>query len=54
MHTLELIYFDCNTQDTMEKAVVSFRVFQLSAIALKKSCQMFDCNTSVYMYFLRL
>ena len=30
------------------------RFFQLSAIALKKSRQRFDCNTSVYMYFLRL
>ena len=37
-----------------EKAVVSFKFVQLSAIALKKSRLKFDCNASVYMYFLRL
>ena len=36
IHTLELIYFDSNTQETMKNVVVSFRFFQLSAIALKK------------------
>ena len=36
-----------------EKAVVSFRFFQLSAIALKKFCQSFDSNAGIYIYFLR-
>ena len=45
----ELIYFDSNTQEKMN---VSFGFFQLSAIALKKSLLSFDCNTSIYMYFL--
>ena len=37
-----------------EEAVVSFRFFQLSTIALKKSRRMFDCYASVYIYFLWL
>ena len=49
IHALELIYFDSNTQETMKK-----RLYPSDAIALKKSRQMFDCNASVYMYFLRL
>ena len=36
IHAIELIYFDSNTRND-EKAVVSFRFFQLSAIALKKN-----------------
>ena len=42
IHALELIYFNYD-----EKAV-SFRFFKLSTIALKKSRQRFDFNTSVY------
>ena len=53
IHALELIYFDSNTQKNDEKPVISFRFFQLSATAPKKSRQSFDCNASVYMYFLR-
>ena len=46
IHALELIYFDFNSQ---EKAVVSFRFFPLSAIALKKFVtQAFTCNSYVY------
>ena len=51
IHALELIYFDSYKQETMKKAVVSFRFFQLSAIALKNPANIFDCNTDVYMYF---
>ena len=54
IHILELIYFDSNTQETIKKAVVSFRFFKLSVIAPKKSRQRFNCNASVYMYLLRL
>ena len=53
-HTLELIYFDSYPQETIKKAVESFKFFQLSTIALKKKRRMFDSYTSVYMYFLRL
>ena len=37
-----------------EKAVVSFRFFQLSAMHWKLPDIYFSCNTDVYMYFLRL
>ena len=50
-HLLERIYFDSYTQ---EKAVVSFRLFQISAFALKNPANISDCNTDVYTYFLSL
>ena len=43
-----------NTQETMKMQLYPSYSFQLSAIALKKSRQWFDCNASVYMYFLHL
>ena len=33
--------------------VISFRFFQIYAIALKNPANIFDCNRDVYMYFLR-
>ena len=42
------------THKKRRKSSLSFIFCQLSAIALKKSRQSFDCNASVCMYFFRL
>ena len=54
IHAQELICFDSNTQKNNEKAVVSFKFYHLSAIALKNPTNIFYCYTDVYMYFLSL
>ena len=51
IHALELICFNSNTQETMKKQLFP-SYSSISTLALKKSRQMFDCNASVYMYFL--
>ena len=54
IHALELIYFDSNTQETMKKQLFIFQILSTFLHYTEEISQIFDCNASVYMYFLRL